>query len=290
MNEPDRYALIGWPLGGGLSAAMHNAAFRSLGLAATYADRPAPPAELPEALDALRRGELAGANVTTPHKVTVRSLLDDEDEVVAATGAVNTIVRTGGRLIGHNTDVAGARAALAELGLAGSAAGRRAVLVGAGGAARAVLEVLLAEGWAVRVLGRSVGRSSSLAAAASRRHPAAALATAPLDATRLAGAVVDADLLVNATPVGGPAEPGSWWPPATPFPPRLALLDLVAFPAETRLVALARAAGARAAAGQTMLVAQAAEAFRLWTGHEAPVEVMGAALWATLRASPCRDR
>ena len=126
MSGPCRYALLGWPLGGGLSAAMHDAAFRALGLDACYEDRPTPPECLADAVEALRRGELAGANVTTPHKVAVRALLDDEDEGAATAGAVNTIVRAEGRLVGHNTDVAGVAAALAELDLAGVAAGRRA--------------------------------------------------------------------------------------------------------------------------------------------------------------------
>lgn len=285
MSQPERYALLGWPLAGSLSAAMHNAAFAALGIAARYEDRPTPPESLAEAVAALRDGELAGVNVTLPHKVAVRPLLDDEDDAAAAIGAVNTVVRVGDLLVGHNTDALGFVAALAELGLAGAGLGRQALVLGAGGAARAVVHVLADADWSVRILSRSSGQSGVLAAGASRHHPGAALSTGRLQPDDLVAAASGAELLVNATPVGGASCPtASLWPAAAPFPERLTLLDLVAFPAETPLVAAARAAGCRAAGGQAMLVGQAAAAFQLWTGQPAPLAVMRGALDQALAA------
>jgi shikimate dehydrogenase len=283
-NDPmtDRYALLGWPQGSGLSGAMHNAAFAAAGIAATYEDRPTPPESLADGVAELRAGHLAGASVTVPHKVAIRRLLDDEDPLVTTLGAVNTVVRTPDGLVGHNTDVGGAHAAIAEL-LPGRGRGRAAVVLGAGGAARAVVHVLLAEGYAVRVLNRASGRSGTLAAAAWRAHRNGVLATGPYTPAALTAAAADADLLVNATPVGSPPDTtASPWPAGVPLPAHLAVLDLVAWPAETRLVAAARAAGCRAAGGQTMLLHQAAAAFTLWTGQAAPVDVMRGALDAAL--------
>lgn len=278
----DRYALLGWPLGGGLSAGMLNAAFRATGLAARYEDRPTPSDDLAAAVAELRDGVLAGANVTVPHKTAIRGLLDDEDPLATTIGAVNTVVRTAGGLVGHNTDVAGAQAALDDL-LPGGGPGRSAVVLGAGGAARAVVHTLLAAGYAVRVLNRTTGRSGTLAAAAWRSHRRGILSTGPLTTEAIAAAAAEADLLVNATPVGGPSDvAASPWPADLPLPVRLAVLDLVAWPAETALVAAARAAGCRAAGGQIMLLHQAAAAFTLWTGQAAPIEVMRAALAAAL--------
>jgi shikimate dehydrogenase len=279
MSQPQRYGLLGWPLAGSLSAAMHNAAFAALGIAATYEDRPTPPERLADALAALRQGELAGVNVTVPHKVAIRPLLDDEDDVATAIGAVNTVISNGSGLLGHNTDAAGFMAALEELGLAGTGLGRQAVVLGSGGAARAVVHVLASNGWSVRILSRSSGQSAVVAASASRQHPGAVLSTGRLYPDDLVAAAKEAELLVNATPVGGVNSPtDSLWPSKTPLPSRLTVLDLVAFPAVTPLVTAARDDGCTAAGGQAMLLGQAAAAFQLWTGQPAPVQVMRAAL------------
>ncbi len=193
-----RYALLGWPLAGGLSAAMHNAAFQALGLDATYEDRPTPPDALADAVAELRGGFLAGANVTVPHKLAIRPLLDDESDLVTQLGAVNAVVWTPGGLVGNNTDVHGFEQALAALELGhGRSRGQAAVVLGAGGAARAAVHVLLSQGYAVRVLSRSSGQSGILAATLYRVHPGAVLATG----------LLDRDTLLEARPASRPVGP-----------------------------------------------------------------------------------
>jgi len=293
----DTYALVGWPLEHSLSPAMHNAAFADAGIAAAYVLRPTALADLPHAVDEIRRGVLAGANVTVPLKLAVRALLDEESDVVAATGAVNTVVPTAHGLRGENTDVEGFRHALRVAGVgeadsrrasvlgAGSADGGRAVVLGAGGAARSIVNVLLQAGWRVTVLNRSSGSLGVLAGTMHRtfRHPA--LTTMPLECPRLVDAAREARLLVNATTVGALADRDhSPWPDDEAVPEHLTVIDIVAWPPETRLLAQARAGGAAAHGGLEMLVGQAAAAWSLWTGLPAPIEVMRAAAAAAAAA------
>ncbi|MFN2250864.1 MAG: shikimate dehydrogenase family protein [Anaerolineae bacterium] len=300
LDAPRRYGLLGWPLGASLSPALHNAAFRSLGLAAVYDLIPVPPRELPRAVDDLQSGAVAGANVTIPHKVSVAGLLDELSDDAARIGAVNTIVRTATGLRGHNTDGVGFAAALVEVGLGAgpeaggcraglsgagrsgvgrSGAGRsgagRALVLGAGGAARAVVDALLASGWAVTVLARQTVAAAALLDDVAARHPGADADTAPLSADEVAERATGAELLVNATPVGGPRQPDNMlWPPGTRIPATLAVVDLVAWPTTSRLVRLARDSGASACGGLPMLIAQAAASFKLWTGLDAPIAEM----------------
>jgi len=269
------YALIGWPLDHSLSPAMHNAAFVTLGIPATYALRPTSPDDLPAMIDELRFGALAGANVTVPHKVAVRRYLDDESDLVTGIGAVNTIVRTESGLFGHNTDGVGFRTALEAMNML-DGAGKQAVVLGAGGAARAVVHTLLRAGYAVRILARSTSQSGTVAAQLYRAHPGAMLATGLLAPEAVVAEGERSELLVNATPVGAPNDIGLW-PLGVPIPAHLTVIDLVAWPLETPLVRHALVCGARAIGGFEMLLGQAARAFTLWTGRAAPCEVMRAA-------------
>lgn len=264
---------------------MHNAAFAVAGIDAEYLLRPTPAEALPNVVATLRTGELAGTNVTVPHKTAVRSLVDEESTLVRSIGALNTIVRTGNSLRAENTDAAGFQFALGELGLI-EGRSRRAVVLGAGGAARAVVHVLLVAGYTVKVLARNAVRATALVGQLYRTHPGASLATFPLTTEHLLGGAREADLVVNATPVGAaPGAEASLWPDGAPVPSHLTLIDIVAWPLETRLIAQARASGARAEGGLTMLVGQAAAAFELWTGQPAPVAVMRAAALASAVAS-----
>jgi len=299
------YTLVGWPLGFSLSPAMHNAAFAALGIDATYGLCPTPPDDLPTTISALRTGALAGANVTVPYKVDIRRLLDDESDLVAAIGAVNTVVRTADGLRGENTDAEGFRRALEVVDLL-EGHGKRAVVLGAGGAARAVVHTLLGARYSVRVLNRGAARSGVLAAQLYRAHPGAVIATGPLAAETVVAEGRRADLLVNATGVG--SAPSPWrgqvptglpasqhadgarrqalspaarernldclWPGDIAVPSHLTVIDIVAWPLETSLVVHARACGARAMGGLEMLLGQAARSFRLWTGIEPPLDVM----------------
>lgn len=270
--------LIGWPVAHSLSPAMHNAAFAALGLNWRYVPLPVPPDALKAAVEGLAALGFRGANVTVPHKEAVLPLLHARSPGVEATGAANTLVveeEEALHLRGHNTDGQGALDALRRGGF--NPADRRAVVVGAGGAARAVVHSLLTAGvQEIVVLNRTAERGcrllADLAPEASETHALELRPPALVEAARAA------DLLVNATPVGmWPRTDASIWPTGVPLPAHLTVFDLVYVPRETRLLAQARAAGAGPIGGLDMLVSQGARAFELWTGESAPVEVMRAA-------------
>jgi shikimate dehydrogenase len=278
--------LAGWPLDYSLSPAMHTAAFAAAGIAARYVLRPTAGAELAALVDQVRSGALAGANVTVPHKVTARRLVDEAGQLAAVTGAVNTLVGVAAGVRGENTDVAGFLGALGQVG-AEDGSGGRALVLGAGGAARAATVALAARGYRVTVLGRRAAQAAAVSAEIGGRLPDSVISWAEWTAERLVAEAASARLLVNATPIGSGAAAGRCpWPEDLLVPRHLAVMDMVAWPAETRLVTRARAAGARAAGGLEMLVLQAAEAWRLWTGLKPPVEAMRAAARAAASAIP----
>jgi shikimate dehydrogenase len=221
-----------------------------------------------------------GANVTVPHKAAVARLVDVLGPEARATGAVNTVVRAGSRLHGHNTDVPGFLAALREDGGC-DPAGARAVVLGAGGAARAVSFALLAAGAAaVRVYNRTPERAAALVAALG--DAGGRLTVAAGDA---GAAVQGCDLIVNCTTLGmahGPAAAASPLT-VTEIPPDAFVCDIVANPLVTPLLAAAQSRGCRTLGGLPMLVRQGAAAFTLWTGQPAPVAVMFAAARRAMR-------
>lgn len=260
--------VIGWPLEATLSPAIHNAALRRLGFDWAYLAFPVPPEELEQAVGGLRALGAIGANVTIPHKESVVAHLDQLSGDAAAIGAVNTIQRVGDRLVGHNTDVDG----FAEF-IAGDAGiqveGAATVVLGSGGAARAVVKALddLGAG-SIAICTRTPEKGSPVAELVG-----SAIATVE-DWGRAADLVDRAMLVVNATPLGGDGAdpvPGANWHPGQ------AVIDLVYSPPSTPLVEAARAGGADAWGGLGMLVRQAASSFQLWTGQDPPLEVMSAA-------------
>lgn len=241
--------LLGEHIGYSASPAIHNAAFETYRLAWRYELLDVSPRALATAVESLRHG--AGANVTQPHKVAAMSLVDDVATDAERIGALNTIVPDDGRLIGYNTDLPAIVAELAEL----APGARHAVVLGAGGASRAVAAALTDGGATVTVVTRQAWDD-------------------------LPTLLREADLLVNATPIGTGSD-------VTPLPaewlrPDLGVLDLVYRPSPTRLVREARAVGARAVDGAGILLRQAALSFTLWTGLEAPLGPMRAALDAEL--------
>ena len=288
------YALVGHPLKFSLSPAMHMAAFEAHGIDARYILRPTPPGALPDVLEALRAGKLDGVNVTVPHKVAAAQLVEDESGVVRRIGAVNTIVRDeAGFWRGENTDATGFFHVLRRLRM-DNGRGQRAVVLGAGGAARAVVGVLLQAGYAVDVHNRSSARAAVLASHLNRHFPGALLRTALFDESTIRASIagemarpapvgvsligVRPALVVNATPLGaGSGGSESPWPLDTEWPADVALIDLIAWPPETALVLHAQKSGANAQGGLEMLVSQAAAAFRLWTGTAAPLRTMRSA-------------
>lgn len=299
--------IFGHPVDHSLSPPMHNAAFAALGLDYIYVPFPVSPDSLPQAVTAVRALGLAGVNVTVPHKEAVLPLLDELSEAAALTGAVNTIVNRAGRLYGDNTDGRGFLRSLAEE--AGFLpAGKTALIIGAGGAARAVAVQLALSGVKGLVLTNRTGRRANELAAllAERTGIEAAVALWP-DSGRAVGAEADAgdgdkstgpedifrparqavtfdeavqrsDLIVQATSLGLSRAAG---PPPLPnflLGPEKVVCDLVYTPPDTAFLKLARKAGARTVSGLGMLLYQGVLAFELWTGAAAPVEVMREAL------------
>lgn len=261
------HGVAGFPVAQSLSPAMHEAAFRHAGIEAAYLPFEVPPEDLAAFLAAARLACAAGLNLTIPHKEAAVPLLDGLDEDAARIGAVNTILPADDGLFGTNTDWIGAVGALEEA-LGEPLAGKRASVIGAGGAARAVLYGLRRSGAAAKVYARDETRGAACAARFGAEY-------APLD--RLRGA--SADLLVNTTPVGmagGPAE-GESPAPAEAAAAHEVVFDLVFHPRRTPLLELAAAAGKREVSGLRMLVLQGAAAFTRWTGRPAPLAVMAEA-------------
>ncbi len=275
--------LIGWPVEHSVSPAMHNAAFEELGLNWRYVPLPVRPGEeVAAAVRGLAALGFQGANVTVPHKQAVMAALDSVAPEAAALGAVNTIVVERGEdgkatLAGHNTDAPGFVRALRAAGF--ETEGKKAIVVGAGGGARAVVYGLLAAGAkSVGVLDIVVERAESLVADLSASVGQGELSVLEGMAETLVKQAGAVELLVNATPVGmWPKVEGSIWPEGTEVPSSLTVFDMVYNPEETRLLAQARESGARPIGGLGMLVEQGAAAFEIWTGLEAPSAVMRAA-------------
>ena len=281
MDASRRVSLIGWPVEHSLSPAMHNAAFQAMGMGWRYELLPVTPGQLGAALADLNAGDFGGANVTVPHKSAVMAYLDEIDDAARSIGAVNTIAVEGKRLVGYNTDAAGFVRALREARL--EPAGRRALLLGAGGAARAVAYALAQASCAVAIYNRTAMRAAELA------HQLQDLGlVAPVDWVPGGAALEELDLarfdlLVNATTVGmWPNSEDTPWPQALTMPAHWSVCDLVYNPLETRLLRQARQAGAHTIDGLGMLVWQGALAFELWTGQKPPADLMRAAALQTL--------
>lgn len=276
---PTYVGLLGWPVAHSRSPAMQNAAFRACGLNWEYLLLPVRPEHVQDAVRGLRAFGFGGANVTVPHKQAVMAALDEVTTEARAIGAVNTIVHRDGRLVGYNTDALGFLRALREAGF--DPRGCRAVVLGAGGAARAVVYALLAARAQVTIANRTVSRARDLGDQLGALFGSRVIVL-PLSAETLAPALAAADLLVNTTSVGmshrdDPPMTADPLPAELSLRPGLVVNDLVYSPLETPLLRRARNAGADVVNGLGMLVHQGAAAFELWTGEKAPVEIMRAA-------------
>lgn len=282
MHRPStfdfRLGLIGFPLGHSLSPKIHAAALTACGLQGDYSLFPIPPDDargLAALIARVRNGEIHGLNVTIPHKQNVIPLLDELTPTAQAIGAVNTIYLRDGKLIGHNTDAPGFLADLHQF-LANRHSEienrKSAIVLGAGGSARAVVYSLLADGWNVTLVARHTEQAEQLASTINDRQ---------LLITNYQSQVFQLSsfsLLVNATPLGMfPNMSQSPLPENFPLPATISIYDLVYNPRETRLVKEARAQGLPATTGLGMLIEQAALAFETWTGRTPPRESLRAA-------------
>ncbi len=279
-----RIVLIGHPVAHSLSGAMQQAAFDHLGIDVRYELWDRAPIELADAITELRTDEFLGANVTIPHKERVVPMVDRLTDEAHATGAVNTLTRDGRKLIGHNTDVAGFKVALDQL-VGKQKMPRHAVVLGAGGGARAVVYGLIREGFQrVIVFNRHLHRAEGLVKHFGRSAAHMELRAMPWHESIIGAELAKTKVLVNATSIGlvDDETPVA----AEAIPQDLLVLDLIY--AQTRLLRDAAAAGCATADGETMLLHQGSASFSLWTGQPAPLEVMQVAL-ADARAHGLRS-
>jgi shikimate dehydrogenase len=267
--------IIGWPVAHSLSPAIHNAAFAAAGLDWTYVPLPVPPEALPAALAGFPSLGFHGANVTMPHKTEAAELIQRCSEDATLLRAVNTIAVRGGELEGHNTDVGGFdRFLRRDAGF--DPADRTALVYGAGGAARACALALARSGLArLSVAARDEARAAPLVRMVEEFGIPVALVR-PSETGELV-----ADLVINATPVGG-SDADPVLPSLPHLGPDVLVIDLLYDPPSTDLQRRARAAGATAFGGLGHLLEQAALSFELWTATPAPLEVMSAAALAAL--------
>ena len=274
-------ALLGFPAHHSMGPAIHNTAFEELKLPFVYVAHDVAPADLAAAIAGTRALGYRGLSITMPHKVAALDLVDEVDATARAIGCINTVVNDHGRLLGYNSDGQGALDALARAGIAIS--GRRVLVLGSGGAARAVamtvalhgrpaeLEILGVVEDELAHLGRDIGEKSAIQPRAQR-----------LDDTTLAAAVERAEVLLHCTPVGMTPEKERTLVPRNLLRPELAVFDAVYNPRRTLLLKEAAALGCRVVEGMEMFLGQAMVQFELWTGQPAPTEAMRQVIEARL--------
>jgi shikimate dehydrogenase len=274
------YGVIGDPIVHTLSPAMQNAAFEAFGLDAVFLAFEVPAGEAESAVRGVRALGMSGLNVTMPHKEVVLPFLDEADETARALGSVNTILNQDGRLRGFNTDGAGAHHALEESRV--TLAGKKLVLLGAGGAAKAIAYALAREVAELVILNRTAKKADALAKTINEKFHKK-IATGSFFPDTIQKNLEGADILVNATAVGmRPRQKESLVKKAW-LKPDLTVLDIVYDPVETQLARDAKAAGAQVVNGLEMLLHQGAASFEIWTGKAAPVVAMRQALLKQLR-------
>jgi len=270
--------LTGYPLGHSLSPVLHQAALAACGLMGDYQLFPIEPnqdadSNLKALCARVSRGELDGLNVTIPYKQSLFSCLDDISESARAVGAVNTIYSRGGRLLGENTDIEGFKRDVSTF--IDLSTGQKALVLGAGGAARAVVYVLIQAGWQVTIFARRQEQARQLANDLKKYARSHSVDIINLDQLTTLNLSAGWGLVINTTPVGMfPHVEASPWAEGLQFPKEAALYDLIYSPGETRLMQQANAAGMRWRNGLGMLVEQAALAFEIWTGKQADVAAM----------------
>lgn len=261
--------VFGHPVAHSMSPLMHNLAFEELGLNMRYAAFDVEPERLQDAVNGIRALNFRGVNVTIPHKVKIMDYLDELDEEAKEIGAVNTVVNDRGKLIGYNTDGRGYIASLVkETGTL--LQGQRVLVIGAGGAARAIVVSLARSGVErIWVANRTLEKAEALAAAAAHHTEVDAVSS-----DRVRDLAAEATILINATSVGMHPHTEETPIDASLLHASLVVSDLVYNPLKTKLLLDAEKAGAQTHGGLGMLIHQGALAFQYWTGEEAPVDLM----------------
>ncbi|MBT3336699.1 MAG: shikimate dehydrogenase [Anaerolineae bacterium] len=281
--------LIGYPISASVSPKIHGAALKETGLDGEYRLYPIAPDDiqgLKDLLNKVRTGEMQGLNVTIPHKQNVIPLLDELSDTAKTIGAVNTIIFKDGKLIGDNTDAPGFWNDLQKLlknredllnPPSFYAMAPHALILGAGGAARAVCYALLNAGWDITLATRAddIPQAEELIADFNAEIPGcdAKLSNIELNASVLSPLLPTISLIINATPVGMKSHhAGTPWLTNLPFPDDALLYDLIYTPAETQLMKDAAQAGLPTRSGLGMLVGQALFSFEIWTGKKVSIE------------------
>lgn len=281
FGAANNLGVIGWPIAHSLSPAMQAAAIRAAGLRCAYIAMPVRREELAQAVAGLRALGFRGFNVTIPHKAAVIECLDGIDEDARRIGAVNTVVNEDGKLLGRNTDVAGFLRGFSRRGV--TARGKRAVVLGAGGAARAVVWGLIKEG--VSRISVGVRDEAKARDALSGLAASAGLEVFFWGGDGFKAALNEADILVNTTPLGMTPDVEGTPPVDWGFvKPSAFVYDIIYTPGRTRFLRDAEEHGHPVMNGTAMLVGQGAEALSLWTGVRPDEGVMERALMDALRA------
>jgi shikimate dehydrogenase len=264
--------LLGNPVEHSLSPAIHNAAFETLGLNFVYLAFKVE--DLPGAVKGLRSlGNLRGFSVTIPHKVAIMPLLDEVEQTAKNIGAVNTIVIESGRLIGSNTDASGALRTLTEAGAA--LRGEKVVMLGSGGAARAIAFALAAGAGIAKLTLLGIDEKERTALAKDlKAKTSLQLADGTITDDALRRAIEESKVLLHCTPLGMHPNVRESCVPASLLKPHLTVMDIVYNPLETKLLADARTAGCKTIRGIEMFLNQAVGQFELWTKQKAPADVM----------------
>jgi len=271
--QPKKIAIIGDPVSHSLSPAMQNAAFRAKKIPFHYSKKRLTPGQLPSFFKTLKSGRYRGLNVTVPHKEAVMAFLDEIAPTARLIGAVNTILLEDGRLKGFNTDGEGYLHSLKkETGF--SLKGKHVVILGAGGAARAIVAACLSRGIrGLTLANRTLDRAKKLASEFQKKFPRIPISAVPLKSKVLEPIFKKTDLLINTTSAGLKKEP---FPPLPLhlLPRRALVSDIVYKPALTPLLSEAKKKGKRILPGLGMLLYQGALSFEIWTNRSAPLSLM----------------
>ncbi|MFB0544727.1 MAG: shikimate dehydrogenase [Asgard group archaeon] len=264
-------AVIGDPIHHSLSPNMHNAAFQCLNLDYVYLAFRVQKENLGEAISGFKALNFCGFNVTIPHKEECIKYLDEIDETALKIGAVNCVVNENGILKGYNTDGIGALRVVTEGGF--ELDGKKIVILGAGGAARAIVFTFAKLASKINILNRTFPKAKKLVEDVSRTAKILIIAK-KLSYENLKESILEAELLVNTTSVGMYPKTEETIVPQELLHEKLTVFDAVYNPPETRLLREAKSIGAKTIDGIDMLVYQGAEAFEKWTGKKAPIQVM----------------